>query len=382
MTTSRRDFVRLSTTAGAALGALGGGALDLAASEALGTAPSPPPRRLKILVLGGTGFIGPHEIRFALSRGHEVTMFNRGRSNPELFPDVERLIGDRAGELDSLRGRQWDVVVDNSGFYPRHARLSAELLEPNVGMYLFVSSISAYDPTSLQPLQHPDEAPYATMEDPTDESESPYGPSYGARKALCEMEIMEIMGPDRTTLVRPGLITGPGDPTDRLRHWFTRVERGGEILVPGEPSDPVQWIDARDLSAWIVRLMEDGTPGRFNGVGPRTLKTAADLVHGMASAIDSERTFTFVPWSFMQENEIPAGYLPMAPPVVAGYRQVYNANSVESGLSFRTLAEITRDMYDEYVTIANAGYEENWGLRAGLSREDEAAALELWRQSL
>jgi 2'-hydroxyisoflavone reductase len=378
-TTDRRNFLRLSALAG---GALGVGAFDLAgqpmAAPVVSSADSP----LKILVLGGTGFIGPHEIRYALARGHEVTMFNRGRSNPELFPNVERLIGDRDAQLEALEGRQWDAVIDNSGFYPRHARLSAELLEPNVAQYLFVSSISAYDGETLQPRQHPDEAPYATMADPTDESEGPYGPSYGPRKALAEQEVLKVFGSERTTLVRPGLITGPGDPTDRIRHWFARAEMGGEILVPGPVDGPVQYIDARDLSGWMIRLLEDGTPGNFNGVGPRDDMTTAELVYGLAAAVSSSRTFTWVDWDFLVENEFMAGYTPIVPPGAEPFMTIYNQNSVDSGLTYRSWAETTRDMYAEYLTIANGGYTEGFGWRAGLSPEDSARALAAWHEQM
>ncbi len=232
-------------------------------------------------------------------------MFNRGHSNPELFPGVERLIGDRDDRLNTLRGHRWDVVIDNSGFFPRHTRLSAELLEPNVGIYLFVSSISAYDLERLQPWDHPEEAPIATMADPTDESGGPVGPFYGPRKALCEQEVLKVFGSERTVIVRPGVITGPGDPKDRIRHWFARAERGGEILIPGTPEGPVQYIDVRDLSGWIVRLLEDGTSGVFNGVGPRDPLTAAELVYGLVSAVASERSFTWVDWEFLLEQGNP-----------------------------------------------------------------------------
>lgn len=377
MSRTRRDFVRLSV---AACGVLAGGGLGAVAARAEERPKGRPAlARLDILVLGGTGFIGPHEIRYALDRGHNVTMFNRGRSNTQLFPDVERLIGDRGGDLDALTGRQWDVVIDNSGFYPRHAKLSAELLEPNVGMYLFVSSISAYDTEALQAYQRPTEAPLATMADPTDESESPYGPSYGPRKALCEAEISKVFGPDRTTIVRPGLITGPGDPTDRVRHWFARVERGGEVLVPGTIDGPTQYIDARDMTAWMVRLMEDGTAGTFNGAGPRDALTSAELVYALAAAVPSERRFTWVDWDFLTDNDVNAfAYNPLVPPPAEPFMQIFNADAVESGLRHRTLAATVTDMYEEYLTVSNGGFIENFGWRSGLSSEAEARVLSAW----
>ena len=191
--TTRRTFIKTASSVGA-LAALPGWLL------AAGEAEKP----LRLLVLGGTGFIGPHEISYALARGHAVTMFNRGKTAPDMFPDVENLIGDRDGELDALKGREWDAVIDNSGFYPRHARLSAELLHGNVGKYLFVSSISAYaDTLTLDDDEF--SAAYATMDDPTDESEPPYGPSYGARKALCEQEVAKVFGDDIHGGYLPGI---------------------------------------------------------------------------------------------------------------------------------------------------------------------------------
>ena len=187
---------------------------------------------MNLLVLGGTGFIGPHEINYALSRGHTVTMFNRGKTAPGMFPDVENLIGDRDDQLDALKGRDWDAVIDNSGFYPRHARLSAELLNGHVGQYMFVSSISAYA-ESLTVEDDEFSAAYATMDDPTDESDPPYGRSYGARKALCEQEVVKVFG-DNAINIRPGIITGVGDPTERLRHWLVRMQ--GRMLMALSPN--------------------------------------------------------------------------------------------------------------------------------------------------
>jgi 2'-hydroxyisoflavone reductase len=337
---------------------------------------------LDVLILGGTGFIGPHEIRYALAQGHNVTMFNRGRTNPHLFPDVERLIGDRDDQLDALRGRQWDVVIDNSGFYPRHARLSAELLEPNVGMYLFVSSISAYS-QELQPEQNEYDAPYAMMDDPTDESGGPYSQFYGPRKALCEQEIERVFGAERTTIVRPGLISGPGDPTDRIRHWLARIDRGGEILVPGEPEDPVQYIDTRDLSDWIVRLMEDGTAGRYNGVGPAHDMTHAEMVHGLGAASNTPRSFTWVSEDFLAANpvdgqSIAGRYSPWATRENRAFMQVNNDASMASGLTYLPFAETVRAMHEEYITVSTAGYVEDYGWRGGAPPEVQDQILAAW----
>ncbi len=290
MNNSRRSFIRRASIIGA-VSVLPGWAF----------ATSHAPRPLRILILGGTGFIGPHEINYALSRGHTVTMFNRGKTAPGLFPNVETLIGDRDDQLDALKGRDWDAVIDNSGFYPRHARLSAELLHGHVGKYMFVSSISAYaDTLTLDDDEFT--AAYAVMADPTDESEPPYGPSYGARKALCEQEVAKVFGDDAIN-IRPGIITGTGDPSERLRHWLVRMQAGNEILVPGQDDLPVQYIDAADMCGWMVRLLEAGSgSGPYNAVGAEEPYRARPLLEGLIDATGSTSTLTWVPWEWIRAN--------------------------------------------------------------------------------
>ncbi len=387
MPKSRRDFLRMSVAAGGALGlgratpvfgrALPGWPSDESLRGLHAALPEAP---LRILILGGTGFIGPHQVRYALERGHTLTLFNRGRTNPGMFPGVETLIGDRDGQLDALRGREWDVVIDNSGFYPRHVRDSAELLVELAGTYMFVSSISAYD-TTLKPGQDEYEAPYATMADPTDESEPPYGPSYGARKALCEQVVLEVFGEERTNVVRPGLITGPGDPTDRIRHWIARVERGGEILVPGKHSDPVQLIDARDLTDWMVRMLEQGDVGLYNGVGPEAPLSIAEMVYGIRAVSSSVVSFTWVSGEFLAEHEVPGfRYQPWIPAdsPFSAFNYVTHARSLVTGLTFRPLATTAFDMLEEYLEAPQSQREEGFGRRGGVSWEQEAELLEAW----
>jgi 2'-hydroxyisoflavone reductase len=290
MNTSRRSFIQSAT----ALGALATFPGSVLANTAA-------PKPLSILVLGGTGFIGPHEINYAKARGHKITMFNRGKTAPDMFPDVEALIGDRDDQLDALKGRDWDAVIDNSGFYPRHARLSAELLHGHVGQYMFVSSISAYADT-LTVEDDEFSGPYAVMDDPTDESEPPYGPSYGARKALCEQEVAKVFG-DQAINVRPGIITGTGDPTERLRHWLRRMVAGNEILVPGQEDLPVQYIDAADMCGWMVRLLEDGSAsGPYNAVGAGDPYRARPLLEGLRDSIGSPSMLTWVDWEWIRKQ--------------------------------------------------------------------------------
>ena len=362
MTTSRRSFIQAASAAGV-LAALPG------CTRALDTTPKP----LDILVLGGTGFIGPHEINYARARGHNITMFNRGKTAPGMFPDVEALIGDRDDQLESLKGRDWDAVIDNSGFFPRHARLSAELLNGHVGQYMFVSSISAYgDALSVDDDEF--SAPYAVMEDPTDESDHIYGPSYGARKALCEQEITKVFG-DKAINVRPGIITGTGDPTERLRHWLRRMVAGNEILVPGQEDLPVQYIDAADMCAWMVRLLEDGSgSGPYNAVGAEEPYPARPLLEGLRDSTGSKSTLTWVDWEWIrsQTTENPS-YGPWYGDGPISFMQVNNDRAMAAGLTFRPIADTAMDM------IANLDQvPAQEGRRGGFSPETEAALLAKW----
>jgi 2'-hydroxyisoflavone reductase len=236
---------------------------------------------VKLLVLGGTKFLGRHAVDAALAAGHDVTIFTRGQTNPELFPDAEHLHGDRDGDLEALRDGSWDGVVDTSGYVPRIVRQSAELLHDRVRRYVFVSSISVYDDFS-KPIT--EASPVAELEDPATEEIEEH---YGALKAACEQVIEEIYG-DRSARVRAGLIVGPYDATDRFTYWPRRIALGGEVLGPGDPNAPIQFIDARDLAAWLVQLALEGPGGTFNATGPAQLLTFAQLLDRMREAIGSD----------------------------------------------------------------------------------------------
>ncbi len=361
MKTSRRSFIRSASAIGA-LAALPGSAFARDAAR----------RPLDILILGGTGFIGPHEINYARSRGHKVTMFNRGKTAPGMFPDIEALIGDRDDQLESLKGRDWDAVIDNSGFYPRHTRLSAELLYGHVDHYLFVSSISAYaDTLSVEDDEF--SAAYAVMDDPTDESESPYSRTYGARKALCEQEITKVFG-DQAIHIRPGIITGTGDPTERLRHWLKRMQSGNEILVPGLQDLPVQYIDASDMSGWMVRMLEDGASGPYNAVGAEYPYRARPFLEGIRDATGSSSTLTWVDWPWLRNaaSDIPS-YAPWYGEGPIPFMQVNNDRALATGLRYRPIEETARDMIaklDQH-TVPE-------GRQGGLDLETEAVLLKKW----
>lgn len=260
-------------------------------------------RPLRLLVLGGTGFLGPALVEAARARGHALTLFNRGRTNPHLFPDLEKLRGDRDGKLEALRGRRWDAVFDDSGYVPRVVRQSAELLAPAVRRYVFVSSISVYPETLARGAD--ETAPVQRLADPATEDVPAH---YGALKAACE-EVVRAAVPGRAVVVRPTLIVGPGDPTGRFTYWPVRLARGGEVLAPGDGEDPVQLVDVRDLAAFMVRLVEDEATGTFNAAGPeRTLTTAGMLEACRAGAGEGgeggRARLTWVPWSFLERAEV------------------------------------------------------------------------------
>lgn len=284
MATTRRDFL----VGSAALGLLA--ACGSAAKPATAPAPEARPSPKRILILGGTGFLGPKTVEAALARGHEVTIFNRGKRE-KLQPlelKVEHLYGNRDPELpaeddrgpdgkllhpeasprglEQLAGKHWDAVIDNSGFIPRHVKASAELLaKQGVTQYVYISSISCYDDSAI-PAQGGDETTkLATLKDPTVESIGEG--NYGGLKALCEQAVQAAL-PAGATIVRPGYIVGPGDPTDRFTYYPIRASQGGDMIAPGAPADPLQWIDVRDLAEWLVHLVETGTTGTFNAVNP------------------------------------------------------------------------------------------------------------------
>lgn len=245
-----------------------------------------PPRRLRILILGGTGFTGPHQVRYALSRGHTITLFNRGR-RPKAWPgEVEELVGDRnASDLAALAGREWDVCIDNPTTLPFWVRDAGRALKGRVGRYVFISTLSAYAANDAPADESAALAAYDGA-DPMAETlqtlQASGGALYGPLKAASEREALRQFGDDAVTIIRPGLIVGPGDETDRFTYWPVRIARGGEVLAPGDGADPVQFIDARDLAEWIVRMAEQGAAGAFNATGPAEPMSLAEMLGALA----------------------------------------------------------------------------------------------------
>ncbi|MDE2783144.1 MAG: NAD-dependent epimerase/dehydratase family protein [Gemmatimonadota bacterium] len=351
MRTNRRDFLKTTAAAGGAVAAgMGSFALTGCAAEgdgpAAGSQGAGQPgaaRPLRILILGGTGFIGPHQVEYALSRGHEVTLFNRGRTNAHLFPEVEKLVGDRESDLTALEGRSWDVVVDNSATNAPHwVEASANLLKDTCERYIFVSTRSVYADTSRIPMTS--DAPVWTHELAGVEPGAERLP-YGLGKALSEQIARDVFGEDRTIVFRPGLIIGPGDPTDRFTYWPVRIHRGGEVLAPGDGTDPVQIIDVRDFGDWLVRMAEARESGTYNVVGPRTPRPMAELLYGIRAVTTAETTFTWVDTDFVIDAGLrPYGEMPVWRPArdgAEGFARFDLTPEVEKGLTFRSLADTT-----------------------------------------
>jgi 2'-hydroxyisoflavone reductase len=383
---SRRDFLRIGATAGGALGlglggvrALHGAAVESGVGEhAAGrrgeAGRASPARSLRLLILGGTSFIGPHQVQYALDRGHQVTLFNRGQTRPELFPQAEKLIGDRVGNLDALRGRRWDAVIDNSATDPTWVRDTAQLLRDSVEQYLFVSTRSVYRDLSAVPMTN--QGPVFTP------ANTPVAPGaalpYGLSKSMAEQEAHRAL-PGRTTVVRPGLIIGPGDETDRFTYWPVRIDRGGDVLAPGDGSDPVQIIDARDLGEWIIHLVEQRTFGVFNGVGPRR-RTFAELLYGIHAVTTSDVQWHWVPAAFLAEHRVrPYIEMPVWRPAEGtwrGFAQFDLTPEIESGLRFRPLAVTAHDTLEYH---RSRPPERQATLRAGITADREREVLDLWR---
>jgi 2'-hydroxyisoflavone reductase len=321
---------------------------------------------MKLLVLGGTQFVGRHLVETALARGHEVTIFNRGRTRPELFPEVERLTGDRDGDLGALATGRWDAVLDPSGYVPRVVRASADLLAPRVGRYLFVSTISVYADVSRPGVD--EDAPLAQLER---ETEDRHGPAYGPLKALCEQVVREVYG-ERATIVRPGLVVGPWDPTGRFTYWPVRIAAGGRVLAPEPRQGAVQLIDARDLAEFCVRLVEEDVAGVFTATGPEEPLTLEQVLAACPGA--AELVWAPADWLLAQGVQ-PWLELPLwlgDDPHDAGHGQLDNSRALRAGLRFRPLEQTIADTL-AWVATGNAPADPPAGLDPARERELLAA---------
>ncbi len=329
---------------------------------------------MRILVLGGTVFLGRHTVELALGRGHEVTIFNRGQSNPGLFPGIDAIHGDRETDLDRLAGRSWDAVIDTSGYLPRVVGASARTLAGSAPHYTFISSISAYARLAEPGLD--EEAPLEELSEPGSED---VGKHYGALKALCEREVQAAY-PAGALVIRPGLIVGPHDPTDRFTYWAARVAEGGDVLAPGDPDRQVQVIDARDLAAWNLDLVERGVTGVFNATGPDERLTMGAMLEGCRETAGSDASFTWVGEEFLLERKVAPWsalplWLPWSSEESRGMLAVDVSRARGAGLQFRPLEETARDTLAWHRT---RGESHEW--RAGMARERERELLAEWHE--
>ncbi len=332
---------------------------------------------LRILLLGGTGFIGPHMVREALRRGHEVTLFNRMRTNSGLFPDLVTLKGDRDNGLDALEGKRWDVVIDNSGYVPRHVADSARLLSKAAAHYIYVSTVSVYA-SLAEPVD--EDSALATLDDTSVEEVT--GDTYGPLKALCEQRAAAEFGADRLTVLRPTYICGPGDHTDRYTYWPVRTQRGGKMLWPGTPSDPIQIIDVRDLARFTLDVAGTHTVGTYNTVTPAGQFTMGDLLTDCRELTAEPLSPVWVSAEFLAansgEDELPLPIWHSPDGEYAGVALVSGEKAVAAGLRNRPTRETARDTLDWWHTLPE---ERQRALKRGLAPDREASLLDAWRAS-
>ncbi|MCP3164004.1 NAD-dependent epimerase/dehydratase family protein [Myxococcus qinghaiensis] len=372
MKTSRRKFLQYTAT-GASLLALGPEALAAPKKGA----------KKRILILGGTGFLGPAVVEAARARGHSLTLFNRGKTRPELFPDVEKLRGDRDPDKDeglkALKGKKWDAVVDTSGYYPRMVRASAALLAPNVKQYVFISSVSAY--ASDKTPREDESGPTATLSDPNVETMGKDFEFYGGLKRACE-EAAEAALPGRVANIRPGYIVGPDDRSDRFTYWPVRFDKGGEMLAPGTAKDPLQIIDVRDLAEWLVLLIEGQVNGVFNAVGPAEPWSMGAMLDTCRKVTGRDTKVTWVSAEFLEKHgETGDVRLPIYMPPTGtslGTHLRSNAKAVKAGLKFRPVDVTVRDTLAYFKGLPE---ERRNKPRAGLPAEREAELLALWHKA-
>jgi len=326
---------------------------------------------MKILVIGGTRFVGRTLVETAIIQGHELTLFNRGKSNPDLFPDLERITGDRDTDLAPLQGRKWDIVVDTCGYVPRIVKKSAEMLKDSVDRYIFISTINVYADYSRPGID--EDSPLGTMKDETVEDVT--GETYGPLKVLCENAVKQLY-PERFILLRCGLIVGPYDPTDRFTYWPVRVQKGGEVLAPSPPHMQVQFIDVRDLAYFILNLAKNRASGAFNTTGPAEELNMWEFLDTCNTQTGNKTSLTWVSEEFITNNEM--DHIPMWTP--KDWRGIFEVNcskAISAGLKFRPLEETITD------TIAwHATRPVDYELKVGLKPDKELELLKKWRNSL
>jgi len=338
---------------------------------------------MRILILGGTGFTGPYQVRYALSRGHKVTTFNRGKTHPgELPAEVEQLIGDRNGKLEALKDRQWDVVIDNPTTLPGWVRDVAQVLKGNVERYIFTSTISVYGEvkTGVDETAPTEKYQGADPYKETLEAMRASGyKTYGPLKALSEKEA-EKWFPGKTLIIRPGLIVGPRDETDRFTYWPVRIDRGGEVVAPGNPNDPVQFIDARDLAEWTIRMVENRETGIYNATGPARPLGIGGMLDGIKDAEKANASLIWVDEDFLTQHKVePWSDMPVWTGKESGLARTKINRALSKGLTFRPVADTARDTLAWFKSLPQ---DRQSKLRAGLTADREAELLKAWKEKV
>jgi 2'-hydroxyisoflavone reductase len=372
MNMTRRRFVKVVATASATV-AVAQRSTSLFAEKSA--------KPMRILILGGTGFTGPYQVRYALGRGHKVTTFNRGKSHPgELPNEVEQLIGDRNGKLDSLKGRQWDVVIDNPTTLPVWVRDAAQILKGNVDRYVFTSTISVYEDSKKGPDEN---APLQKYNGPDPYKETLEAmkaggfKTYGPLKALSEKEA-EKWFPGKTLIIRPGLIVGPRDESDRFTYWPVRIDRGGEVLAPGQPNDSVQFIDGRDLAEWTIWMAENRETGIYNTTGPAKAIGIGAMLDGIKEALKSNASFVWASEQFLTDQKVQAwSDMPVWAGAEDGVTRTNISRALAKGLTFRPLADTARDTLSWFKSLPQ---ERQSKMHAGLTSERETEVLAAWKK--
>jgi 2'-hydroxyisoflavone reductase len=329
---------------------------------------------MDILILGGTVFLGRAIVEEALSHGHKVTLFNRGKSNPDLFPGVENLIGDRDSDISALEGRRWDLAIDTCGYVPRIVGQSARLLSNAIDHYTFISSVSVYADFSKPDID--ENSPVGTIED--ESTEEITGETYGPLKALCEQEVLKAL-PNRSLVIRPGLIVGPHDTSDRFTYWVLRVSEGGEVLVPNPADLPVEFIDVRDLAKWTLTMSKKRATGTFNAIGPGQPLGMEQFLDTCKVISEIDASFSWVDGEFLLNNEVAPWtdmpmWIPSEQPEFAGFFAVSGERALEAGLNYRPIVSTIQD-----TLVWAKSRPDKDEMKAGISRERERQLLKLWK---
>lgn len=378
MSSDRRTFLKTVSAVG--------GALSLGWSRRpVEKAPAP----LNILILGGTGFTGPEQVEYALARGHRVTLFNRNKTRPDFFKGKvhEELVGDLNGDTSALAGKRFDVVLDNPTTFPAWVRNAGRHLAGNVKHYIFISTTSTYADQSIIGLN--ETSPVLTMPpglDPYTIDPRHATQYYGQLKVRAEEEVRRTY-PDIWTVIRPSLIVGPLDRTDRFTWWPARIDRGGDVLAPDKPDDPCQFIDSRDLAEWMVRMAEAREFGLYNAIGPAHPMTIAEMLYGVKAVTTAGARFVWVPWEFLQSQKVRPwrDMTVWQPPVgrTAGYQRRDASKAIARGLTFRPVAVTAKDTLDWHKTRSAEEQEATLnGAINGIGLKREAEVIAAWRAKL